>query len=572
MGLGHISLRRLEAVVRGKRLTVVLALVVVALFLVDLQVSLGVDDLAVAGRNARQAREAFLRSREAMHAWLARLDPVTGLLPRRGDQPTWYVRDSAADLYPFMVMAAFFTEPGLYQGAMRDILRREILFSNRVGRLPDNVLAGGGFEHPEIDLDRIIFGASEYAKDGLLPLTELLGRTAWYYRMIGLVDDIIKFAPYETRHGRLPANNAEVNGEMLQTLSRLYYSTRNKLYLKQALAIADFYFLDVIPRSNYFPVHKWDVSGDRPALDFFRLSDHGNEIVGGLSELLLMLKMTGHERWKTYIEPYRRMIDNLLEKGRNEDGVWFMSVDINTGKPRRRHPVHCWGYMYNAVYTAYLITGDERYRREVVKVLDTLARKPRYLFDETGAGMNWGADAYSDAFESAIVFLNRISNPATAAAVDEAMDKYWKRQGLDGIIEDWYGDGNYIRTALMYALMKTQGTYLEPWNRYLLLGAVADSSRLLVHVSSPVSWQGRIYFDHPRHRDNFNMPVNYPRLNEFPEWFVCEPDVVYRVKITRKDGQEVVKNLIGADLIGGLPLALCPADTLYLEVSRPGER
>ncbi len=92
---------------------------------------------------ARQASEAYLRSNRVMHAWLDRVDPVTGLLPRRGDDPNWVVKDSAADLYPFLVIAAYFTEPAQYEGAMRRILRRETLLTTRVGRLSDDLLPGG---------------------------------------------------------------------------------------------------------------------------------------------------------------------------------------------------------------------------------------------------------------------------------------------------------------------------------------------------------------------------------------------------------------------------------------------
>ena len=64
----------------------------------------------VADQNGRMAGEALSRSRRVMHAWLKIADPVTGLLPRMENNPNWVVRDSAADLYPFMVIAAAFLE------------------------------------------------------------------------------------------------------------------------------------------------------------------------------------------------------------------------------------------------------------------------------------------------------------------------------------------------------------------------------------------------------------------------------------------------------------------------------
>ena len=44
-------------------------------------------------------------------------------------------------------------------------------------------------------LDAMIFGASEYAKDGLIPIVEITGRDyPWFDRMRELTDDMFKHA------------------------------------------------------------------------------------------------------------------------------------------------------------------------------------------------------------------------------------------------------------------------------------------------------------------------------------------------------------------------------------------
>ena len=40
---------------------------------------------ALAARNGKQATRALVDSHRILHAWLKRVDPVTGLLPHRGD-------------------------------------------------------------------------------------------------------------------------------------------------------------------------------------------------------------------------------------------------------------------------------------------------------------------------------------------------------------------------------------------------------------------------------------------------------------------------------------------------------
>ncbi len=520
-----------------------------------------------AARHARQAEEAFWRSNRAMHAWLARRDPVTGLLPRRGDEPSWVVKDSAADLYPFLVLAAYFTERPLYETAMREILRCEVLRSTRVGRLADDVAPGAaGFLHREIDMDRIIFGSSEYAKDGLLAITELLGETPWYWRLLGLTEDILARAPYRSRRGPLPARSAEVNGNMLQVLARLCRRLSDEALLEGAMAIADSYFLDVLPRTGYLPPDVWDFAAEKPLRPVFVLSDHGNEIVGGLAEIYFLLQHRRPAKAAEYREAFVRLLDRLLESGLNADGLWVSRLDLESGKVTDARHVHCWGYMFYAVYTGWLATGEERYRKAVERALEAVARRPEYLFDEAGAGRGWGADAYSDSLEGALVLVNRIPHRAAEEAIDGAVRKFFDRQQPSGIIEDWYGDGNFIRTALMYALWKTQGAYLAPWRRGIRVGAVRSGGELVLVVEADTAWEGRLCLDRPRHREFWHMKTNYPRLNEFPEWFTVAQDRVYEVVM---GGGGRVKHL-GADLASGLPVALPAGGSVVVRVRDAG--
>ncbi len=533
------------------------------------------DDVAArAERNGRLATRALVDSNRIMHAWLARRDSVTGLLPHRGSSGgrtpdgSWVVQNTAADLYPFMVMAARLTEPAAYHGAMLDILRQETLLTTRVGRLSDDVQGGGkGFIRATPDMDGIIFGSSEYMKDGLIPLTELFGDTPWYHRMEGIAADIIRHAPYETRRGRLPAQTTEINGNMLQVLTRLYFKTGNKAYLDQVLAIADFYFLDMLPTTNYLPVDRWDVATQKPLTTRFVLSDHGNEIVGGLSEAFVLASHVRPEKAAAYRSAFIRMIDQLLAVGRTADGVWHHDIDIATGKPIAGRHAHCWGYMFNGVYTAYMTTGEARFRDAVRQGIDTVARTPTYLFDETPPVAWWSADSYSDAIESALVLHNREPHPDLPTHIDAAVTKMLDVIQPSGIVEDWHGDGNTIRTSLMYVMWKTQGARLEPWDRRVHLGAVRDEGTVLMSVSAESDWSGVVRFDHPRHRDHLHLPVNYPRLNEWPEWYTVEHDRRYSVRV---DGAAPVVRL-GAELVQGVPVTLRAGQTVTIEVTDGGD-
>jgi hypothetical protein len=537
---------------------------VVAVLVCALSVAILAGAADKAQHNADQASEALLRSRRVMRAWLDMADPVTGLLPRTVQNRAWVVRDSAADLYPFLVLLSRFTDPEIHQRAMHHILRQEVLLTRRVDRLSDDVLPGGrGWVRPKVELDEVIFGSAEYAKDGLVPITELLGETAWYYRLRGIAADIVRHAPYRTRHGNIPARSGEVNGDVLQALSRLGWKTGDAEIEKQLAAIADLYFLEILPATGYIPPDFWSFERGRPEKPTFTFADHGNEIAVGLSEAYLYFLHKRPERAARYKEAFTRMIDRLLETGRNPDGVWFWRIDIDTLKPLDARPVHCWGYLYNAVYTAWLTTGEAKYKSAVEQAIEAVTRESKYLFDETGSGRNWGSNAYSDSLESAIVLLNRLPNPKFEAAIDAAFRKFFDRQKENGIIEGWYGDGNFIRTSLMYALAKTQGTWVTPWGEDLLLGAVRDGETVVVRLAARRPWQGLLHFDTARHREHWNMTVNYTRLNEFPEWFTVERDRVYTVQAS---GRKTL-SLLGAELVLGIPVSVDGSEPAIIRVS-----
>jgi hypothetical protein len=44
------------------------------------------------------------------------------------------------------------------------------------------------------------------------------------------------------------------------------------------------------------------------------------------------------------------------------------------------------------------------------------------------------------------------------------------------------------------------------------------------------AWQGRLHFGAAQRRAYWGMGVDYPRLNEWPEWSTVEPGKVYAVE------------------------------------------
>ena len=181
----------------------------------------------------RPARKCNLNTKsrcflQKVREWLvAHADPANDLLPQRlnGDD-IWNAKDCAADNYPFIVLTAHVFDDYHLKQISRNLLDTEQALTNRVDGLPDTFdFANQDFLYPEIDGVRILFGASEYVKDGLMPITEWMGPTPWETRMLELLEGIWRHADTETPAGPVPTNNIEVHGELLQSMSRMYWRT-----------------------------------------------------------------------------------------------------------------------------------------------------------------------------------------------------------------------------------------------------------------------------------------------------------------------------------------------------------
>ncbi|GIV16255.1 MAG: hypothetical protein KatS3mg022_1690 [Armatimonadota bacterium] len=504
-------------------------------------------------RRGEIARRAFLRALEVLDGWWAIRDKETDLLPRRIDQRVWAPNDNAADLVPFLYLTAHCLAPERLADIKR-IFDNERRFTNRLGVLPDWYdLQKKAFVYPEVDIRRLVFGAAEYCKDGLIPMTEVMGRGWWTERMTELVEAIFAHAPVRSEWGNLPADDTEVNGECLQVLSRLFFMTRDERYLRWAERIGDAYCFEVIPQNGGLPAHRWDFIAHKPLNDVLSLNDHGNEIIGGLSELYLMMREANPAKAKRYERPLRQMFHRLLERARNADGLWYGLLTASTTEVRNRDVPDTWGYALSGVYTFGLATADERFIEAARFALERIYQ-PQYLLWE-------GADSFADSIEGALLLLNRLPVASGFRWLEAVLPHLLGKQREDGIVEGWYGDGNTARTLLMAALYYNQGIVPRPWRADLRVGAVRQGNRLTIALTAEHNWQGALQFDRPRHREYLRLPINYPRLNEFPEWFTVDANSLYRVRVRRQE-----RRLNGEELRRGLPVSIRQGQTVVVTV------
>ncbi|MCB9881863.1 MAG: hypothetical protein H6834_08745 [Planctomycetes bacterium] len=444
---------------------------------------------SLASTNAERSQQAVRFCRRYANGWLAHADPVTGLLPRRVDGDFfWNAKDCAADNFPFLALTALVLDDHHLKRAATHLFEQERALTPRLDSLPDDWdFRTQAFRTEAYDLDALIFGASEYAKDGLMPLIEWAGREPWSTRLEEMLRDVYVHAPFQTKTGaRLPSTNVEVCGELMQTLSRLAWRDEEP-WQTWAFDLADEWLLER------------DLLGDA----YLKLRDHGCEILGGLGEVYHLASVRDPERRERYRPRMHRLLDRVLEVGRNEHGLFWNAVNPQTGAVVSKGLSDGWGYVFDAFLIVAHVDSVTRYEHAVREAMRGVTHYEQYDWEG-----RQGADGYADSIEGAINLQARLHVPETDAWIHAEIQHIFAKQREDGILEGWYGDGNSARTALMYALLTTQGIAAAPWRDDVRLGAEPDGEGgVRVTVESEWPWEGVLRFDAPRHADALEHAV-----------------------------------------------------------------
>lgn len=479
---------------------------------------------------ARQSAKIAGYSLSKVHRWLhevalKRIDKDTGLYIADG---RWNYRDTAADCYPFLVWAAHAVDAEALDGPVRKVLHAEIKLCNHLDRIPvpydlrKKAKAPGNY-------DDMVFQASEYVKDGLIAIVEVTGKDEWFERMKGIEEDIWKHARYDTAFGKIPSKNVEVNGEQIQALVRLYTMTGDKKFLTWAQRLGDYY----LSNADYVPT---------------RLRDHGCEIIGGLGLLLGVQSTHNPDKAKTMLPRMRKMLDEVLAKGVNEDGIMYNRLgNAKSGLSDG------WGYNYVTYLCHDMVAGKPVYRDHLTRTLRNLA-KPAYK------NYRWegrSIDGYADSIEGGLYIMNRMPVPEALAWADREMAANVARSGEPLATARLWGtmklESNGVRTTLIHALMHTRGVLARPWRRNMVLGAAESGGGLTVVVKADADYTGKLVFDIPRYKAYMGFAKDWPRMNTLPEWYTVQLDKTYTVKDVAAGAE---KTYTGRQLHEGLGVEL----------------
>ncbi len=450
---------------------------------------------------------------------LKKIEPDTGLYHPDGN---FNYQDAWADCYPFLVWAAWLTDLEALNGPVRGALHAEIK------HCPTGFFADA----------KNTFGGSEYVKDGLIAIVEVTGRDEWFDRMQAVEDEIWANPAIDTDYGKIPSENLEINGEQIQALARMYTMTGEKKYLEYAERLADYYLL----KGDFVPT---------------RLRDHGCEIIGGLGLLLAVESVHNPEKAKQHLPHMKKMLDEILARGINEDGVMFNRLDDS-----KSGLSDGWGYNYVAYLCYDMVIGKPVYQSQMQRTLRSLM-KPQYK------NYRWegSIDGSADSVEGGLYMMNRLPVPEGIAWADREVAANIVRfnDPLDtcGLWGTMKLQSNGVRTCIMHALMHTRGTVARPWRRDLKLGAVDVDGGIAVLLKADEPYEGKIVFDIPRHRHYMGFTKDWPRMNTLPEWFTVEAGNDYTIKGLG----DAPATYSGKQLAEGLQVTLKPGEELRFTVT-----
>ena len=284
------------------------------------------SEFAQAAANAKLANEAFVRSDRLMMDWLTLADPRSGLLPRNttADRDIWNAKDCAADLYPFLVLTAWFTRPELYEGRMQEMLLTETALTARIGRLPDTYsFSKQGFADARIDTAAIMFGGVGVREgwadaDHRAPRRHAMARTHARHRRRPVAIRAGRDAPRTDRVARSRGERrhaARAVAPLLDDARRAVPGVRDaaRRLLPPGCSSPDARLRDAAaarPRQR----------GDRGA--------HG--------AVRDAAARCSRRRRRRIARPSTRCSTASSPSGRNEDGLFYNSIDPRAGKPVSR--------------------------------------------------------------------------------------------------------------------------------------------------------------------------------------------------------------------------------------------
>jgi hypothetical protein len=525
-------------------------------------------DLAAAATiHATLGREAVLRAIGTHDAWMRLRNTRTGLFPVAQRVNEWNYSNVAADLFCFLWLASARTGAGSLP-LLEATLEAEAALQGP-GKLCAPARWDDGAELPR-DMPALIFGTSEYAKDGLLSVVECLRDPRALARLDELARVIMAHAEHMSPAMPLPSGESEVNGNVLQVLCRLGSAREGDRFAQGAARIADAATGVMLPANHGLPALLFDYERGETLISRTMLRDHGNEIICGLAEALALAHErredpVWRERGERWREPVLAMFERILSSAVDRNGLLVGAIDPRTGAMLDAAPNDNWGYVLcGALLTAQTLRREGAEAARVTALLERISAIAQAVARTDGLDWEPGThDGYADAIESALYIAAH--HPDTAGVLESwahaQIGIMFAMQKADGFVGGTYLDGNFIRTALLYADLCTGGWSVSPPRRGVDIGFARDEAgRAALVVRAAVAYEGKLICPAPWSAHVLKMSWDWPRLNSWPRWSPPE----HLASITEVTGLQVAPSVEA--LRAGLDLHLSAGDRVVISL------
>jgi hypothetical protein len=98
----------------------------------------------------------------------------------------------------------------------------------------------------------------------------------------------------------------------------------------------------------------------------------------------------------------------------------------------------------------------------------------------------------------------------------------------------------------------------------VIIGAEKSGDETYIIITAEKEWQGKVVFDSQRHKTILNLPIDYPRINQFPEWFTAKEGEDYSIVSSNK---LVSGKYSHQQLLSGISLKLAAGEQLIVAIN-----
>jgi len=463
--------------------------------------------------SAQDTRPHLEHADAILDRWVARKDTRTSLLAGSRDQ--WRIRTMAAQLYPALVLTAWFTNTDLLDGLLRETLKDETRLTSRLSVFPDDYhLNQGRFLRGSRNPQEILLNASAYV-GGLSRIAAVTGHGPWTDRLKSIVDALFLRADITTdfAEGPLPSDDIRVTGRVLKALPMLAELYNDEGYLYYARRLADAYCVGVMPKNGGLPPERWNFESDKAGAASLILEEDGVSFMEGLVALYAIEVRDETARADVYRPTLSAMFDVLFTRGLKENGHFY----------RRLQPDGRGGY------------SIDRKRESPNTVRLLLAA---HLYGQLSGNASYiekaidGLDTYQPAEDRHLTELPALYDAAPLSqSIRRAATRIADRLAIDtpNVTNDPEQDAAHLTALLSAAWATSAGSRTIPWRSDTSPVAETQGAHITLSLNVSKPWAGRLFLDNARSHSQL-------AISGFPKSFRILPERDYEITSTLSGG------------------------------------